>query len=112
MKQNTMEEACSALAAALMGCLELLSDQRPTREDSARLYSVGELAARFSKSKATIRRWMGNGDFGEIVQAGNTPLVTEEGLQKYIEDHSGQCRKRVRQPQRRNAARFPSAERI
>lgn len=113
MKSKTREEACLKLAEALLDCFSTLAVPEPISQEGPRLYSPAELAKRFGKSKDTIRRWMAEGEFGEILQTGSSVMVTEDGLQKYIADHSGSCKKRVRKPKGRTVmtSRGP-AERI
>lgn len=95
MNKEAKEKVCYKIAEILAECLSLIEE--PEKDSGPRLYSTQELSERFGKSKSTIRQWMANGYFGEIVQVGSSPMATEEGLQKYISDHSGPCRSRKKE---------------
>ncbi len=84
----------------------------PSRIEAKVIYSVEDLAEMFGKSPSTINRWIRNGDFGEYITAGKTKKVPAQGVQKYIEDHSGPVQKQVRTVRRRTAGAPAFAERI
>lgn len=93
MKPQTLEEACMALTAALMDCLEMLGRARDEPEPAPRLYTYDDLAQMLGKSKSTVREWVRDGKFGEPVTVGSSTRVTQAGVDKFIADHSGPVKK-------------------
>lgn len=91
---KTKEQICAALAQDLIDFLELMCAPRDEPAPSPRLYTYSDLAAIFEKSKSTIRQWVCAGEFGEPVKVGSSTRVTQEGLEKYLADHSGPTEKR------------------
>lgn len=90
---KSKETVCANLAQALMDYLELICAPRDELEPSHRLYSYDDLADMMGKSKDTIRQWVCAGEFGEPIRVGSSTRVTQEGLDKFIADHSGPTRK-------------------
>lgn len=93
MKPQTLEEACAALTAALMDCLEMLGRARDEPEPALRLYTYDDLAQMLGKSKSTVREWVRAGKFGEPVTVGSSTRVTQAGVDRFISDHSGPVKK-------------------
>ncbi|GEM_PF-6554207 len=52
-------------------------------------YTAEQLGKIFNKSVDTMRRKICAGEFGETLNDGRTHMVSEEGLQNYIEKHTG-----------------------
>lgn len=107
MKPKTLEEACTTLTAALVDFLELLGRARDEPQPATRLYTYDDLAQMLGKSKSTVREWVRAGKFGEPVKVGNSIMVTQAGVDKYIADHSGPTKKRPSKAQSR--VRAPAA---
>lgn len=96
-----LEKACASLARATENVAEaarvlsqVISAQQEAAPDGVKLYTVDELAEIFRKSKDVIRRWIGNKEFGEPVKTGNSVMIPQAGLDKYLADHSGPLQKR------------------
>ncbi|MCH5352975.1 MAG: helix-turn-helix domain-containing protein [Acutalibacter sp.] len=85
------EKACTAFAEAMATFMSQMvaMGQESKPESGTKLYSFEDLAGIFGKTKGTIRQWACAGEFGELVKAGKSTLVTQAGLDKYIADHSG-----------------------
>lgn len=89
MKNQALEDACMALSKALADVLTALNEaNRPEPQPTTRLYTYDGLAEMFGKSKDTIRQWVCAGEFGEPVKVGNSTRVTQEGMDKFLSDHS------------------------
>lgn len=43
----------------------------------------------FNRSRDTIRRKISAGEFGDTLNDGKTHMVSEQGLQNYIKQHTG-----------------------
>ena len=93
MKPKTLEEACTALTAALVDCLEVLGHARDEPQPTTRLYTYDDLAQMLGKSKSTVREWVRAGQFGEPVTVGSSTRVPQAGVDKFIADHSGPVKK-------------------
>lgn len=93
MKPKTLEEACAALMAAFVDCLELLGQARDEPQPATRLYTYDDLAQMLGKSKSTVREWVRAGQFGEPVTVGSSTRVPQAGVDKFIADHSGPVKK-------------------
>lgn len=65
---------------------ELLRDAQPEKE----LYSVADLAKRYSVSRETINRRIRAGEFGETINMGERrKMVTAAGVRLYDQAHLG-----------------------
>lgn len=92
--KKTNEQVAQALVAALTDFLNCMQGEvNPTTEKD--LYTMKDLAELLDKKPDTIRRWVCDGQFGEPVRIGRSLMVTQEGYQKYLEDHRGPVQKRV-----------------
>lgn len=91
--KRTREEICQSLAQDLLDYLELMAQPAPA-PDGTKLYTSDELMNTFHKSRGTINQWIHEGQFGDPVKAGNSIMVTQAGLDKFIADHSGPTKKR------------------
>lgn len=52
-------------------------------------YTAEQLGKMLNKSTDTMRRKICAGEFGETLNDGRTHMVSEQGLQNYIEKHTG-----------------------
>lgn len=94
MPVKSKEKAAQALAAALLEFLDCMTQPEPyAQEPETKLYSFEDLAQMFGKSKGTIRQWVCAGEFGDPVKVGSSTRVTQDGVGKYITDHSGPIKK-------------------
>lgn len=98
---KTREEICAALAQDLMDLFESIAQAQSPQAPATRLYSFDDLAEMLGKSICTVRQWGAAGEFGELVRVGNSLRVTQEGLDKFIRDHSGPPKKRTSRKQPR-----------
>lgn len=98
--KRTREEICQSLAQDLLDYLELMAQPAPAPDDT-KLYTSAELMKMFSKSRGTISQWIREGLFGDPVKVGNSIMVTQAGVDKFIADHSGPTKKRSRKPRTR-----------
>lgn len=94
MKTQALEEATIALAQALVAVMQALQEPDESAQPAVKLYTYDDLAKMLGKSKSTIRQWVCAGEFGEPVKAGSSTRVTQEGLDKFIRDHSGPTERR------------------
>ncbi len=90
---KSRETICANLAQALMDYLELMCAPRDEPAPGPQLYTYSDLAAIFEKSKSTIRQWVYAGEFGEPIMVGSSLRVTQEGLDKFMADHSSPTKK-------------------
>lgn len=76
---------------------DLLRDAQPEKE----LYSVADLAKRYSVSRETINRRIRAGEFGETINMGERrKMITADAVRKYDQAHLGA-------PYRRQDATLP-----
>lgn len=94
MKPQALEEATIALAQAFAAVLKALQEPAEPTQPAVKLYTYDDLAEMFGKSKSTIRQWVCAEEFGEPVKVGSSTRVTQEGLDKFIRDHSGPTERR------------------
>ncbi len=90
-------QALAEAAESIQECCAALEEQE---ESGVKLYSCDDLAKMFGKTKGTIRQWISAGEFGEPVKTGNSVMIPQAGLDKYLADHSGPTQKRQIQHRR------------
>lgn len=102
MSNKNLEAACAAFSQALADLLAALSEaNRLASAPATRLYTYDDLAEMLGKSKSTVHQWVCAGEFGEPVKVGSSTRVTQEGLDKFLADHTGPTKKRpARSPKR------------
>lgn len=90
---KSKETICANLAQALMDYLELMCAPRDEPALGPKLYTYADLAEMLGKSKDTIRQWVCAGEFGEPIKVGNSTQVSQDGLDKFMFDHSGPAKR-------------------
>lgn len=109
MNNQALEAATTALAHALADVLAALSEETQATP-APRLYTYGDLADMFHKSKETIRQWICVGEFGEPVKVGSSTRVTQEGLDKFLANHTGPTQRRASRSRPKQVRKNPSGE--
>lgn len=107
MKKQALETAAAALAQAMQAladAIKALNESEEPPQPAVRLYSSEELMNTFHKSRGTISQWIREGLFGDPVKVGNSIMVPQAGVDKFIADHSGPTKKRVSKAQSRSRA--------
>lgn len=97
------EQACIALAKALMDFLAAMSSGPEPETPKQEYFTVKELAEQLYKTEDTIRCKIRAGEFGpDAIRDGRTYLVPPSGLQFYYDNHSAAYKPSVSQvrPQR------------
>lgn len=75
-----------------------------------KLYIPGEVADLLHMKQETIRRWINQGEFGDVVKVGRSKLVTEAGLQAYLAAHTGPAAEPPKETAWRRKTRKPGAD--
>lgn len=97
-KAKTKEETCIALASALMDFIDLIASENQQEASSQRMYTFAEVGKLLGRSRETIRQWALDGDFGELIHAGKSTIITQEGLDYFFKEHRGPSPWRERKP--------------
>lgn len=98
MSNATKKEVCMALASALMDFIDLIASESQQNSPSKQMYTFAEVGELLNKSPYTIRNWALEGDFGELIHAGSSTRITQEGLDRFFQEHSGPATRRERKP--------------
>lgn len=98
MTNQAKTEACMALATALMNFIDLISSESQQEAPSKQMYTFAEVGKQLGKSSSTIRQWALEGEFGELIHVGKSTRITQEGLDRFFQEHSGPSPRRERKP--------------
>lgn len=88
MNQSVSPAVLDAIAEAFAQALaSRLQDKLQSPKDA---YTFDEIAERYNVSRATVRRWAANGEFGQLLNLSEKAhRITAEGLRQFEEARLG-----------------------
>lgn len=104
MTSQAKTEACMALATALMNFVDLIASESQQEAPSKQMYTLADVGKQLGKSTSTIRQWALKGEFGEVIHVGKSMRITQEGLDRFFQEHSGPSPRKERAPRPPRAA--------